>query len=91
MCNQFSNFSIAIGRDGSYVADLVRGGDGALVGFQELENLVYGSLGTPSEIGGRASCSNVLDTLGVDGAGEDSSSGGTVSSNIVGLACDVLD
>jgi hypothetical protein len=75
----------------TYLGDLLAGGDIPLVGFQDLQNLVNGLLSTSSQVHRVTSSSNVLDTFGVDGSGQDSSGGGTVTGSVVGLGSDVLD
>ena len=88
---ELANELVAVGGDGSDLADLVAGGDVALVGLEVLDDGLNGSLGTPAEVHGVAAGGDVLDGLGEDGAGEDGGRGGTVTGNLVGLAGDVLE
>jgi hypothetical protein len=59
--------------------------------FQEFDNTVNGSLGTLMEVHGVASRGNVLDTLSVNGAGENGGYHRAVSGHLVRLLCNILD
>lgn len=88
---QVADGLVTVGRDGSDLGNLLSGGDLALVLAQELDNSVNGHLDTLAEIHGVASSSNVLDTLGKDGTGENGGGGGAVTSSLVGLVGNILD
>jgi len=82
---------VAVGGDGGDLADLVAGGDVALVGLEVLDDGLDGSLGTSAEVHGVAASGNVLDGLGEDSAGKDGGRGGTVTSDLVSLAGNILE
>lgn len=82
---------IAVGGNGSNLSDLSAGGDIALVSLEVLDNGLGSGLDTASQVHGVASGGDVLDGLGEDGTGEDGGGGGTVTSNLVGLAGDILE
>ncbi|KAI3480490.1 hypothetical protein L1887_57336 [Cichorium endivia] len=89
--DELADVLVAVGRDGGDLGDLCRGGDGALVGLEELDHRVDTGLDTATEVHGVAAGSDVLDALCVDGAGEHGGGGGAVTSDLVGLVGDVLD
>jgi hypothetical protein len=89
--NDGTNVRVAVGRDGGDLGNLLRGGDDALVGLEDGEDLVDGLLRAAAEVHGVAAGGNVLHTLRVDGAGEDGGGGGAVTSSVVGLGGDILD
>jgi hypothetical protein len=82
---------VAVGGNSGDLSDLSAGGDVALVFLEVLDNGLGSGLDTTSQIHGVASGGDVLDGLGEDGAGEDGGGGGTVTSNLVGLAGDILE
>jgi hypothetical protein len=88
---ELANELVAVGGDGGDLANLVAGGDVALVGLEVLDNGLDGSLGTSAEVHGVAAGSDVLDGLGEDGASENGGRGGTITSDLVGLAGNVLE
>jgi hypothetical protein len=88
---ELANELVAVGGNGGDLANLVAGGDVALVGLEVLDNGLNGSLSTSAEVHGVAASGDVLDGLGEDGAGEDGSGGGTVTSDLVGLAGNILE
>jgi hypothetical protein len=88
---ELANELVAVGGDGSDLANLVAGGDVALVGLEVLDDGLDGGLSTPAEVHGVAASGDVLDGLGEDGASEHGGRGGTVTSDLVGLAGDILE
>jgi len=82
--------SVSVGGDGGDLGDLFAGGYFALVGSEVFDHGIHGSLGTTAEIHGVAAGRDVFDRLGEDGAGEDGGSGGSVTSDFIGLGSDVL-
>jgi hypothetical protein len=82
---------VTVRRNGRDLGDLLRSGDGALVLLEELNDGLDGSLGTTTKVHGVATSGDVLDTLGIDGAGENGGGGGSVSGLLVSLGSDVLD
>jgi len=88
---ELANKLVAVGGDGSDLANLVAGGDVALVGLEVLDDGLDGGLGTPAEVHGIAASGDVLDGLGEDGASEHGGRGGTVTGDLVGLAGDILE
>ena len=88
---ELANELVAVGGDGSDLANLVAGGDVALVGLEVLDDGLNGSLGTSAKVHGVAAGGHVLDGLGEDGAGEHGGRGGTVTGDLVGLAGDILE
>lgn len=88
---ELADVCITVGRDGGDLRDLLAGGDVFLVRTEVFNNGLYGSLGSSPQIHRVASGGHVLDGLGEDGAGKDGGSGGTVTSNLVGLGSDVLE
>ena len=83
--------SIAIGRDSGDLGDFGGGGDGFSLCREEFDDAVDGCLRASTEVHGVAACSYVFDTFRVDGASEDGSGRGTISSNFVCLLSDVLN
>jgi hypothetical protein len=88
---ELANELVAVGGNCGDLTNLVAGGDVALVGLEVLDDGLDGSLGTSAEVHGVAASGDVLDGLGEDGAGEDGSGGGTVTSDLVGLAGNILE
>ena len=82
---------VAVGRDSGDLGDLLAGGDLLLVCAQVLNDSLDCGLGTAPQVHRVASGGDVLDSLGEDGAGKDSGSCGTVTSNLVGLGGNVLE
>ncbi|SCB64893.1 unnamed protein product [Fusarium graminearum] len=89
--NHLTNVDVAVGRDGSDLSDLSAGGDVSLVLLEELDDGLNSSLDTAAEVHGVAAGGNVLDSLGEDGTGENSSGGGTVTGDLVGLGSNILE
>lgn len=89
--NDGTDVGITVGGDGGNLGNLLRSGDDLFVSNEDLEDLVDSLLGTSTEIHGVAAGSDVLHTLRVDGSGEDSGGGGTVTGGVVGLGSNVLD
>jgi hypothetical protein len=81
---------VAVRRDGGNLSDLIAGGDVARVLLEVLNNSLSSSLNSAAEVHGVAASSHVLDGLGEDGAGQDSGSRGTITSDFVGLGGNVL-
>jgi len=88
---ELSNVCVAVGRDSGDLGDLLAGGDLLLVCAQVLNDSLDCGLGTAPQVHRVASGGDVLDSLGEDGAGKDSGSCGTVTSNLVGLGGNVLE
>lgn len=82
---------VAVGGNSGDLSDLSAGGDIALVALEVFDDGLSSGLDTASQVHGVASSSDVLDGLGEDGAGEDSSGSGTVTSDLVGLAGNILE
>ena len=88
---ELANVCVAVGGDGGDLRDLLAGGDLLLVCAQVLDDGLNSGLSSAPQIHGVAAGSDVLDSLGEDGASENGGGGGTVTSNLVGLGGDILE
>ena len=88
---KLSNVCVAVGRDSGNLGDLLAGGDLLLVCAQVINDSLDCGLGTAPQVHRVASGGDILDGLGEDSAGKDSSGCGTVTSNLVGLGGDILE
>jgi hypothetical protein len=86
-----TNVGVAVGRDGGDLGNLGAGGNIALVTLEVLNDGLDGRLDTTSQIHGIAAGGNVLDCLGEDGAGKHGGGSGTVTSDLIGLAGNILE
>lgn len=83
--------NVAVGRDSRDLRNLLAGSDGLGVRSEVFHDLVHRGLSTATEVHWVAAGRDVLDTLGINGTGENGRGGGTVTSNFVCLLCDVLN
>ena len=89
--DQLADVGIAVGRDGSDLSNLLTSGDVTLVLLEVVDGGINGGLDTTAQIHGVAASSNVLNGLGEDSTSKDSSGGGTITSEFVGLGSDILE
>ena len=82
---------VAVGGDGGDLGDLLACGDVLLVFAQVLDDSLDSSLSSSPQVHGVAAGSDVLDRLGEDGVSEDRGSGGSVTSDLVGLGGNILE
>lgn len=68
--NQITNMLVSVGGNSSDLRDFLRGGDGTGIVLEERDDDFDGLLDTAAEVHGVDSGSDVLQTLGKDGAGE---------------------
>lgn len=88
--DELADMGVTVGGDGSNLGNLLTSGDVTLALLQIFDRRLDRRLNTAAQVHGVASSSDVLDRLGEDGTGEDSSGGGTVTSKLVGLGGNIL-
>ena len=89
--DQLADVGIAVGRDGSDLSNLVTSGDVTLVLLEVVDGGINSGLDTTAQVHRVAASSNVLNGLGEDSTSKDSSGGGTITSEFVGLGSDILE
>jgi hypothetical protein len=80
---------VAMGQ--TYLSDFRRGSDDLGAGLDVFDNGIHSKSNATTQIHGVATSSDVLDTFGEDGTGQNSSSSSTITSQFVGLVGNILD
>jgi hypothetical protein len=86
-----TNVLVAVGGNGGDLGNLGRSGNDLGVLLQVLDNRVHGRLNTSPEVGRVHASGNGLEPLDEDGTRQNSGSGSTVTSSLVGLVRNILN
>eukprot|EP00128_Syssomonas_multiformis_P010631 Colp12_sorted_trinity150504_noHs@26170 len=89
--NEVTDLGVAVGGNGGDLGDLLRSGHRARELLKTLDDDINSGLNTTAEIKGVKASGNSLETLLGNSAGKDGGSGGTITSNVIGLGGNILN
>lgn len=91
LSQKFAHFLVAVGGNGANIGDLLLAFDGLGTRLEVLDHTVHGEVDTAAEIHWVHTGSYTFAAFTVDGTGQNGGCGSSVTSDIVGLAGDLLD